>query len=58
MLEIYISLSVARQQVVFEDEGESSTHFMSYFLVFTVLCIAGYIIFHNKQKVNFGVHLM
>ncbi|XP_060564521.1 trans-Golgi network integral membrane protein TGN38-like [Ruditapes philippinarum] len=33
------------------DEDESSGgHFMAYFLVFIVLSIAGYIVFHNKQK--------
>jgi hypothetical protein len=35
------------------DEDESSGgHFMAYFLVFIVLSIAGYIVFHNKQKVS------
>lgn len=34
-----------------DSDEDSSSHFMSYFLVFMVLCIAGYIIFHNKQKV-------
>ena len=34
------------------DEEEAGSNFMSYFLVLTVLCIAGYIIYHNKQKVT------
>ena len=45
------------QPVVSEDytdeyEGGSSGHFMAYFLTATVLCVAGYVIFHNKQKVS------
>ena len=39
----------------FEEES-SSGHFMAYFLTATVLCVAGYVIFHNKQKVS--VHLI
>ena len=27
---------------------------MAYFLTATVLCVAGYVIFHNKQKVMQG----
>ncbi|XP_053392756.1 SUMO-interacting motif-containing protein 1-like isoform X2 [Mercenaria mercenaria] len=34
-----------------DDEESSGGHFMAYFLVFIVLSIAGYIIFHNKQKI-------
>jgi hypothetical protein len=34
------------------EEQDSSGHFMAYFITFAVVCIAGYIIYHNKQKVN------
>ena len=34
------------------NETPSSAHFMGYFLTAIVLCIAGYVVFHNKQKVN------
>eukprot|EP00106_Octopus_bimaculoides_P015686 XP_014783128.1 PREDICTED: trans-Golgi network integral membrane protein 2-like [Octopus bimaculoides] len=34
------------------NEAPSSAHFMGYFLTAIVLCIAGYIVFHNKQKVK------
>ncbi|XP_052824003.1 trans-Golgi network integral membrane protein 2 [Octopus bimaculoides] len=33
------------------NEAPSSAHFMGYFLTAIVLCIAGYIVFHNKQKI-------
>lgn len=33
------------------NETPSSAHFMGYFLTAIVLCIAGYIVFHNKQKI-------
>ena len=54
--------SVAKTQQVSEEyvddfeEESSSGHFMAYFLTATVLCVAGYVIFHNKQKVS--VHLI
>ncbi|XP_078316782.1 uncharacterized protein LOC111120062 isoform X2 [Crassostrea virginica] len=32
-------------------EPESEGHFMAYFLTAVVLCVAGYVIFHNKQKI-------
>ena len=35
-----------------EKEEDSGGHFMAYFITFTIVCIAGYIIYHNKQKVN------
>lgn len=33
-------------------ESEPEGHFMAYFLTAVVLCVAGYVIFHNKQKVR------
>ena len=33
-------------------EGASSGNFMAYFLTGVVLCVAGYVLFHNKQKVK------
>ena len=35
-----------------EEEEDSGGHFMAYFITFAIVCIAGYIIYHNKQKVN------
>lgn len=32
-------------------ESEPEGHFMAYFLTAVVLCVAGYVIFHNKQKI-------
>lgn len=40
------------------NETPSSAHFMGYFLTAIVLCIAGYIVFHNKQKVVFSCHMI
>lgn len=34
------------------EEQDSGGHFMAYFITFVVVCVAGYIIYHNKQKVN------
>uniref|UniRef100_A0A2C9KGN3 Uncharacterized protein n=1 Tax=Biomphalaria glabrata TaxID=6526 RepID=A0A2C9KGN3_BIOGL len=34
-----------------EDESYSSGHFIAYFLSAVIICVAGYIIFHNKQKI-------
>ncbi|XP_071108209.1 trans-Golgi network integral membrane protein 2-like isoform X2 [Haliotis cracherodii] len=34
-----------------EYEAPSSGNFMAYFLTAVVLCIAGYVVFHNKQKI-------
>ena len=31
---------------------ETQSTFLSYFVAFTVLCIIGYIVFHNKKKVS------
>ncbi|XP_052764716.1 uncharacterized protein LOC128206355 isoform X2 [Mya arenaria] len=42
------------QQMVksdYDDSDDEGTHFMSYFIVMTVLCIAGYLLYHNKQKI-------
>uniref|UniRef100_A0A0B7AQQ0 MANSC domain-containing protein n=1 Tax=Arion vulgaris TaxID=1028688 RepID=A0A0B7AQQ0_9EUPU len=33
------------------DEEPSSGHFLAYFLTAVVICISGYIIYHNKQKI-------
>jgi len=33
-------------------EEEDNTYFMAYFLVAAVLCIIGYITFHNRKKVR------
>lgn len=38
-----------------DDDAESSPgsgHFLAYFLTAVVICISGYIIYHNKQKVS------
>ena len=35
-----------------EPEPPGSGNFMAYFLTVVVLCIAGYVVFHNKQKVS------
>ncbi|XP_062609932.1 laminin-like protein lam-2, partial [Saccostrea cucullata] len=32
-------------------ESEPEGHFMAYFLTAVVLCVAGYVIFHNKQRI-------
>ena len=42
--------ALSREYVEY-DEEDSSGHFMAFFLTATVLCVAGYVIFHNKQKV-------
>ncbi|XP_046571369.1 uncharacterized protein LOC124279573 isoform X2 [Haliotis rubra] len=34
-----------------EYDAPSSGNFMAYFLTAVVLCIAGYVVFHNKQKI-------
>ncbi|XP_041363629.1 Y' element ATP-dependent helicase YEL077C-like [Gigantopelta aegis] len=34
-----------------EPESPGSGNFMAYFLTVVVLCIAGYVVFHNKQKI-------
>jgi hypothetical protein len=41
------------QHIVKEDEDESpgSGHFLAYFLTAVVICISGYVIYHNKQKI-------
>ncbi|CAC5378712.1 unnamed protein product [Mytilus coruscus] len=36
---------------LYEDDEDSGGHFMAYFITFVVICIAGYIIYHNKQKI-------
>lgn len=36
---------------IFDDDDNTSTHFLPYFLLFIVVCITGYIIFHNRKKV-------
>ena len=46
------SQPVVSEDYVDEFETSSSGHFMAYFLTATVLCVAGYVIFHNKQKVG------
>ncbi|XP_076440431.1 uncharacterized protein LOC143279945 isoform X2 [Babylonia areolata] len=35
----------------FKEESASSGHFMAYFITAVILCVAGYVIYHNKQKV-------
>lgn len=34
-----------------EEEEAQSGHFMAYFVTAVVLCISGYVIYHNKQKI-------
>ena len=46
-----IAQQVVSRDYVDYDEEDSSGHFMAFFLTATVLCVAGYVIFHNKQKV-------
>ncbi|XP_071128266.1 trans-Golgi network integral membrane protein TGN38-like [Mytilus edulis] len=36
---------------LYEDDEDTGGHFMAYFITFVVICIAGYIIYHNKQKI-------
>ncbi|CAL1529216.1 unnamed protein product [Lymnaea stagnalis] len=38
-------------QTAEEEESNGSGHFLAYFLTAVVICIAGYIIYHNKQKI-------
>lgn len=35
---------------------EDDSHFFTYFTVIIVACIAGYIGYHNKQKVSIFIH--
>lgn len=44
-------VKIPKQMDAFEEE-ESSGHFMAYFVTAVVLCIAGYVLYHNKQKVS------
>lgn len=39
----------ANMKPIFPEEEDS--HFFAYFLTIVVLCIAGYLVFHNKQKI-------
>ena len=39
----------------FDEDVPTSGHFMAYFVTAVVLCVAGYVIYHNKQKVGGGV---
>ncbi|KAK3089993.1 hypothetical protein FSP39_008297 [Pinctada imbricata] len=39
------------QDYSYEEESSGAGHFMAYFLTAVVLCVAGYVIFHNKQKI-------
>lgn len=34
------------------DESPGSGHFLAYFLTAVVICITGYVVYHNKQKVS------
>ncbi|XP_025086751.1 trans-Golgi network integral membrane protein 1-like isoform X2 [Pomacea canaliculata] len=43
-------VKIPKQMDAFEEE-ESSGHFMAYFVTAVVLCIAGYVLYHNKQKI-------
>lgn len=35
---------------------EDDSHFFTYFTVITLACLAGYIGYHNKQKVNLCIY--
>ena len=49
----YFWLSILATNYVYEEEKSAGAgHFMAYFLTAVVLCVAGYVIFHNKQKVR------
>ena len=46
------------------DSEETPSYFLSYFFALTIICIAGYLILHNKNKVkmplifnHFALHL-
>ena len=34
-----------------EEAIETQSTFFSYFVAFTILCIVGYLVFHNKKKI-------
>ena len=51
-----VNVDVGRKTVNTLGEGTPpSGHFMAYFVTLVVIVVAGYLIFHNKQRVNITI---